>query len=280
MVLAPTAAQSLRFGQTKRNWRDYSVKSRKFGLTSGDRLNILKIKRQLKVISFAIMTYEEAEECDDDHDNELRMSYFLLLRKLRKITKPNVPLPNPVKRRRVRLNYFNNDDCFEKTGFSIKDNELIYDLLEVPDNFVINKNQGDRRSFKVNGEHAYMYCMYRMHDNYHPFLKDEKEWGYSLSTLSKVKIHHHFLIYQQNMTSSNLIFFIQIFNVFTNWLDSEHSYRLRMFIHAPLSRFNAHLLKALRRKGIADISVPQELQFDAGVWDVSRWSVKRPSGPY
>ena len=73
---------------------------------------------------------------------------------------------------------------------------------------------------------------------------------------------------------------LQIFDAFTDWLDSTHRYRLRAFEHAPLIRFNDMLMRALRRKGFMGTAIPIECLDDAGFWDGSRWSIKCPSAPY
>lgn len=161
MVPQPNAAL-LRFGPKRRNWRDYPLKLRRFGLTSGDRIQILKIKQQMKLVTFAIAMNEDNEEEDDEKIEEYKTLLVHLLTKLRRITRPHIPLADRVNRRRVRIDYFTDEDTFITTGFSIADNREIFDKLEVPANFIINDHQGLRYSFKVNGEHAYMFSMSRI----------------------------------------------------------------------------------------------------------------------
>jgi hypothetical protein len=85
---------SNRFGSKRLCWRDYPLKLRRFGLTSGDRMKMLKIKQQIKVIMFAIAQHEDDDAADDDteDDDDLRRMLFFLLSKLRRITRPNIPV--------------------------------------------------------------------------------------------------------------------------------------------------------------------------------------------
>jgi hypothetical protein len=175
---------SLRLGSKRRNWRDYPLKLQRFGLTSWDRMKIIRIKQQIPFISFAIRSNRSRD--DSEKDRSLRRMLFFLLYKLRKLTRPNLPYPKRAKRRNIRLDSFSDEYTFQQTGFSLADNILIFELLDLPDHFEINACQGARHSLQVNSEHAYVYSMMRMHQPWRSFWSDQKHWGYDYSTLSKV----------------------------------------------------------------------------------------------
>lgn len=186
------AIDHFRLGLFRRNKRDYSLHQRAAGKDAGDRMRITELSSNAEsflLIGF-LLRRREMKKCEANR-NLLKLNLskkFVLLNclLLQEASDLNIPrllevdfIP------KVRINYLSFSDQYfaEHVGWSRDDVKDLSQALLVPEYFILNKG---KHRFKVFGEHAFLYYLFRMKSASARMAFDEREYHYDYSVLSKM----------------------------------------------------------------------------------------------
>ncbi len=202
-----------RLGNLRRFRRDYSQNQRDAGLDSLDRIKLDQLIEDKSVILIMLMFTSrqirrlQPNIVDNIERNRLvhrRRRLILLLvildEELQLLITPHLIII-PLIDHTIRYNIIEYPNAFTDLGFQTQHIQLQFDLLNIPDTFILQENT--RSQWNVPGEHAFLYFLYRIRNPSHSMKQDENRWGYSFPSLSK------------------------IFNAVVKFLDTNHSFRLR-----------------------------------------------------
>jgi len=184
---------------------------------------------------------------------EILQLYYLSV--MTDINKPRLLIPNSIDRQHIRINQYNDQSAEALFGFSVADLRRLCDGLHVPEHFQLNRN---RHTHNVNGEHAFLYFLYRMHSPCARMTLDSDRFGFDYSTLSKM------------------------FNVVLRFIHNNYKYLYRVlpYAHPRFETFNNAICAAVLRDHPDLHDVPADARYCALFADGTRFRVSRPEGPY
>ena len=156
-----------RLGARRRNRRDYSLHQRLAGKDSSDRLNerkFIKLGMQLIIISDSIRGLDNANINNDLINDEADVLLFYGLYYVMKyihINRPCLVIPIPIYHsvNGIRFASFADNVYPIKFGFTRAEVELLALAMQLPERFQLDI--GTRSQWSVNGEHAFLYFLYR-----------------------------------------------------------------------------------------------------------------------
>lgn len=171
------------------------------------------------------------------------------------VNRPRLLVPNPILRRDVRIENYNDQSSEALFGFTVADLHRLHNVLHVPAHLVINSG---KHAHKVSGEHCLLYFLFRMHSPSCRMTLDSERFGYDYSTLSKIY--------------NSVLRFIH-----TNF---KYLYRVLPYAYPRFSNFNRAIRAAVLRDNPDLQQVPADAQRCALFADGTRFRVSRPTGPY
>lgn len=246
-----------RLGDWRRNCRDYAVHQRAAGMTAGDRMDeqlLFLVGSVMLICAIALGGISIAAD-------NLTMGTVLFIVSLSilgaacSMRIPRLLAVPAYVRHRIGFNTFNNDaEFYQLFGFTIDDAFMVYEAMQVPAYFTINR---DRHAFRFKGQHAFLYFLFRMYSPSQRQTLDSRLFGYDYSTLSKV------------------------FNVVCTWVDSTHKHRLNQLpnVQNKFQHFNDCIVQQLLDHFNLE-NIPEHAQHCSLFVDGVRFRCSRPSGPY
>jgi hypothetical protein len=183
-------------------------------------------------------------------------TYILSKMSYDETTAPTLVDPDPIERKVVDFDSFTDQQYDLMLGFSKDECISLFDLLKIPEYITLNAND-HRRKFRVSGEHAFLYTLFRFRSPSPRLTSDEDLWHYDYSVLSK------------------------IFKKMVSIIDKKHRHRLRRLpqnVH-KFQAFNECILTKLQQQYPGQ-ALPEHSLNCALFVDCTRFRTARPSGAY
>jgi hypothetical protein len=165
----------------RRNKRDYALEQRSTGKDVGD------VMKERDMVKYAGVLVVVAITCLNTKDTAafyliMQMAVFTLAVAV-EIRRPHLVAPTPIPKVRLDWDDLTDAEYESKLGMSKEEAQDQYDVMGLPDRVKLNEG---RHAFRVDGVHAFLYYMYRIHTPNQRVKNEEEGWGYHSSVLSKI----------------------------------------------------------------------------------------------
>lgn len=258
-TMQPNAIDHTRLGPHMRNRRDYSVHQRESGMDAGGRL----IEGQKYTVSTILLVlgiiwsedYTELLSCEAI-GSILFTFGIVLLCDAAGMRIPHLMSSVPLPVVDISFNAYEGQDALfhDMYGYGIEKARQMFLAMHFPPHLTLNQG---RHAFKFDGEHAFLYMLFRYRSPSQRQTLDERTFGYDYSVLSKV------------------------FKAACVWIDNTHGHRLRdlQAASAQFPYFNECIRTKIATQ-FPGIPMPADAEHCALFVDGTRIRVSRPAGPY
>lgn len=241
-----------RLGAIRRKRSRYSLHQRVTGSTSNERMLLEKLKKCL--FGLAVLSTKPAMIPRALSMRNLWSCVACIAYKIHDLRMPRLLIPEPIVKRNININSFNDQSSTTWFGFSVGELTNLLIHLQIPEYFTLNSG---RHAFKIPGEFSMLYFLFRMNSPSQRVALDSDRFGYDYSVLSKV---YSIVLRHIHRTHKSL-------------------YRILPFAAHKLEYFN----ERIRTKITSDFPnrpLPVDAEACSLFADGTRFRVSRPSGAY
>ncbi|KAJ1438392.1 hypothetical protein B484DRAFT_444602, partial [Ochromonadaceae sp. CCMP2298] len=242
----------------RRNQRAYAAHQRRTGLDAEDRM-----AEQNSLIAGCCLGFIAATHMEENNVSRffletietLFVMVCCLFMHVGDLRTPRLCTPDAIPKNRYNFASLSDGQYDAMIGLARGDVQQCYDAMRIPADIILNP--GTRHAFRVDGQHAFLYFLFRYRSPSQRQTLDQAFWGYDYSNLSK------------------------IFNTIVAYVDEQHAFRLRRLPEAAakFATFNERI-KAKLQEQYPNEALPPDADHCALFADGCRVEVSVPEGSW